>query len=94
MKATTTLPDRLREGLRLRRMPPPCAVVIFGATGDLARRRLIPALYNLARKGQLPAGYAVVGVGRRPVGTEPFREQLRRAVEESTEVPFEPAPWE
>lgn len=94
VKATTTLPDRLREGLRLRRMPPPCAVVIFGATGDLARRRLIPALYNLARKGQLPAGYAVVGVGRRPVGTEPFREQLRRAVEESTEVPFEPAPWE
>jgi len=76
----TLLGDRLREGLRLRRIPQPCAVVIFGATGDLARNRLIPDLYNLARKGLLPGAFAVVAVARRPFTSDTFREQVREAV--------------
>ncbi len=90
----TLLSERLREGLRLRRQPSPCAVVIFGGTGDLARRRLIPDLYNLARKGLLPAAFAVVAFARRPNSDETFREQVRQAVEESPEVPYDAAVWE
>ncbi len=90
----TLLGDRLREGLRLRRMPLPCAVVIFGATGDLARNRLIPDLYNLARKGLLPGAFAVVAVARRPFTDDTFREQVREAVQHSTEMPYDAAVWE
>ncbi|MFM8656843.1 MAG: glucose-6-phosphate dehydrogenase, partial [Chthoniobacterales bacterium] len=50
----------LRDGLVNRAVAEPCALVIFGATGDLTRRKLIPALYNLAADGNLPAGLAVV----------------------------------
>jgi len=90
----TLLGDRLREGLRLRRIPQPCAVVIFGATGDLARNRLIPDLYNLARKGLLPGAFAVVAVARRPFTSDTFREQVQEAVQHSTEVPYDAAVWE
>lgn len=90
----TMLSDRLREGLRLRRMPSPCAVVIFGATGDLVRRRLIPDLYNLARKGLLPGAFAVVAVARRPFSTDTFRQQMQQAVQESAEVPYDRTVWE
>ena len=65
-----------------RRSPEPCAVVIFGATGDLTKRKLIPALYNLAHEGQLPAGFAVVGFARRPKSHEEFRTEMRAAVEQ------------
>ena len=60
----TSLPltaNPLREGLRLPRTPDPCAVVVFGATGDLTARKLVPALYNLARERLLPGGFSVVG---------------------------------
>ncbi|MDQ7849990.1 MAG: glucose-6-phosphate dehydrogenase [Armatimonadota bacterium] len=88
------LVDRLRESLWVGRTPQPCAVVIFGATGDLARNRLIPDLYNLARKGLLPASFAVVAFARRPFTSESFREQVREAVRESTEVRYDPAAWQ
>ena len=55
----------LREGLSSRAMPQPCAVVIFGATGDLTHRKLVPALYNLAADGALPPAVSVVGFARR-----------------------------
>jgi glucose-6-phosphate 1-dehydrogenase len=51
--------------LSLRNHPESCILVIFGATGDLPHRKLIPALYNLAADGDLPAGLRVVGVARR-----------------------------
>ena len=54
--------NRLREGLPRPRTAPPCAMAIFGATGDLARRKLVPALYHLARAGHLPDEFGVVGV--------------------------------
>mgnify|MGYP000197514523 CR=1 FL=1 len=90
----TLLVDRLREGLTLRRMPQPSAAVIFGATGDLARNRLIPDLYNLGRKGLLPGSFAVVAFARRPFTSETFREQVREAVRESPEIRYDATTWE
>lgn len=69
----------LREGLASRAMPEPCSVVIFGATGDLTHRKLIPALYNLAADGDLPAGLSVVGFARRDKTDEAFRTELEEA---------------
>ena len=70
----------LREGLAARPMPQPCTVVIFGASGDLTFRKLIPALYNIAADGDLPPGLTVVGFARRPKTDESFREELGIAV--------------
>src|ERR1043166_2715227 len=66
----------LREGLSTRAVPQPCAIVIFGATGDLTHRKLIPALYNLAANGELPPAVAVIGFARRPKTDEQFRNEL------------------
>lgn len=60
-------------------MPQPCTVVIFGASGDLTYRKLIPALYNLAADGDLPAALAVVGFARRDKSDESFRKELEEA---------------
>ena len=57
-----------------------CILVIFGATGDLTARKLIPALYNLARDGQLPAHFACVGFARRPKSHDEFREEMLAAI--------------
>jgi len=69
----------LREGLSARPLPQPCTVVIFGASGDLTFRKLIPALYNIAADGDLPAGLTVVGFARRPKTDESFRCELETA---------------
>jgi glucose-6-phosphate 1-dehydrogenase len=69
----------LREGLSTRAVPQPCSVVIFGATGDLTHRKLVPALYNLAADGELPPAVAVVGFARRPKTDEEFRKELEEA---------------
>ena len=53
-----------------------CVMVIFGATGDLTKRKLFPALYNLAKEGFLPENFAIAGVGRQELGTEDFRLQI------------------
>src|SRR5437016_8319999 len=70
----------LREGLSTRAVPQPCSVVIFGATGDLTHRKLIPALYNLAADGELPPAIVVVGVARRDKTDEGFQKELDDAV--------------
>jgi len=84
----------LREGLRLERTPEPCALVIFGASGDLARSKLVPALYSLARDHRLPAAFSVVGMGRTPLSPEAFRDQLREGVTQHARHPVDPALWE
>ncbi|MBX3345317.1 MAG: glucose-6-phosphate dehydrogenase [Nitrospira sp.] len=63
-------------------VPPvePCTLVIFGGSGDLARRRLIPAVYNLLLDGLLPAKYAVIGLGRKPMTDDEFRALVREGV--------------
>ncbi|MFH0916736.1 MAG: glucose-6-phosphate dehydrogenase, partial [bacterium] len=65
--AAIVLPDNpFREGLDLRRVAEPSTVVIFGATGDLSRRKLLPSLYVMHQQGVLPPGFSLVGFGRRP----------------------------
>src|SRR5216684_5534070 len=70
----------LREGLSNRAVPQLCSIVIFGATGDLTHRKLIPALYNLAADGELPPAVAVIGFARRPKSDDDFRKEMEEAV--------------
>ncbi len=65
----------LREGLTTRAVPEACTIVIFGATGDLTKRKLIPALYNIAADGELPPSVSVVGFARRPKSDDQFRKE-------------------
>src|SRR3989304_7614255 len=62
--------------------PHACVVTIFGASGDLTKRKLFPALYNLALENRLPERFAVVGYARSEMTDEAFREKLRQAVSE------------
>ena len=71
----------------------PTAVVIFGASGDLTRRKLMPALYNLAYGRLLPERFAVVGVARSDKSDESFRAELREAVSEFSRRKLDPAVW-
>lgn len=75
----STVSNPLREGLISRPKPQPCTVVIFGASGDLTYRKLIPALYNLAADGDLPSALTVVGFARREKTDEQFRSELEEA---------------
>ena len=88
-------PNPLREGLRIKHSPEPCVMVIFGATGDLTHRKLLPALYNLALETPLPAGFSVVGFARRPYTDEQFREQALESINQySRQKPVNPQVWE
>ncbi|MCB1232877.1 MAG: glucose-6-phosphate dehydrogenase [Verrucomicrobiae bacterium] len=64
------------DDLEVRNRPEPCTLVIFGATGDLTHRKLVPALYNLAEEGDLPPGLNVIGFARREKTDEEFRSDL------------------
>src|ERR687898_145502 len=76
----------LVEGLERLPVPPP-ALVIFRATGDLAHRKLLPALYNLAHEGALPERFKLIGVARREKGHEDFREECRVSICEYSRRP-------
>jgi glucose-6-phosphate 1-dehydrogenase len=71
----------------------PCTVVIFGASGDLTKRKLIPALYNLAKDGLLPEELAIVGFARRDIGNEAFRSKLREDAEKYCGGKMDPEVW-
>lgn len=72
-----------------------CILVIFGATGDLTARKLVPALYNLAREGQLPSHFACVGFARRAKTHDEFREEMLDAVNQfSRSKPADPKLWQ
>ena len=79
---------------RTARPAPPCAMVVFGGTGDLARRKLVPALYNLAAGAILPEHFAMIGLARTAQSTEQYREAMRAAVTEFSRRPLDPAVWE
>src|SRR5947199_10075668 len=70
----------LRESLPRTRVPEPAAVVLFGATGDLTHRKLVPALYHLARGGNLTNECAIVGFGRRDWSDDQFRAELEKSL--------------
>ncbi|HWM11788.1 MAG TPA: glucose-6-phosphate dehydrogenase, partial [Solirubrobacteraceae bacterium] len=83
---TTVAENPLVEGLE--RLPVPATtLVIFGATGDLARRKLLPALYNLAHEGALPERFNLVGTSRRDQSDDDFRGQAREAIQEFSRRP-------
>lgn len=82
MADTILQPNPLREGMRMHRTPDPCAMVIFGASGDLTARKLVPALYNLARQHMLSAGFSVIGCSKTPFTHQQFRDKIRQAVRE------------
>jgi glucose-6-phosphate 1-dehydrogenase len=83
----------LREGLRLERTPPPCALVIFGASGDLTKRKLVPALYALFSGGLLAPGFTVVGAARTEMSDEEFRAHMRESVGEFGRIPLNDDVW-
>ncbi len=85
----------LRVGMRSPRTPEPNTLVIFGATGDLTQRKLVPALYNLALEGLLPGEFSAVGFARRPKAHYHFRSELRRAAaEHSRTQPLRRPVWD
>jgi glucose-6-phosphate 1-dehydrogenase len=84
----------LLEGLRLRRTPEPCAFVIFGASGDLTQRKLLPAIYSLAARRLLPEQFAIVGVARTEASDEEFRERMRTAVDEHSRDDLRSDVWD
>ena len=67
----------LRQGLRLEKVPDPSILVLFGATGDLAHRKVLPAMYHLWRTNLLPHEFMLVAIGRRPYTDESFRAEIR-----------------
>ncbi|HEX8680777.1 MAG TPA: glucose-6-phosphate dehydrogenase [Ardenticatenaceae bacterium] len=84
----------LREGLRQRRTPEPAIIVIFGATGDLTERKLMPALFRLAQQRQLPQNFAIMGFARREWNDEEYRNYLTETVCEHLGDDFEKDAWE
>ncbi len=82
MSATAAVPSAFREGLARDTAPAPCAIVIFGATGDLTRRKLLPALFRLHRAGLLPPRRAIVGVARKELSDEAFADEVKSALVE------------
>lgn len=75
----------LSDELRLEKNPDPCTVVIFGASGDLARRKLVPALYSLYQQDRLSEGFAIIGSSRSGQSHQQFREAMKESVEEFSE---------
>jgi glucose-6-phosphate 1-dehydrogenase len=78
---------------RLPRIPEPCALVIFGVTGDLARKKLIPAVYDLANRGLLPPGFVVLGFARRDWGDGDFEQVAKKAAQEHCRTPWQDDVW-
>jgi glucose-6-phosphate 1-dehydrogenase len=87
-------PLRLPGDRRLARIAGPSALVIFGVTGDLAKKKLLPAIYELASSGVLHPGFSVVGFGRRPWSDDEFRQHVRESITDNARTPFHERVWE
>src|SRR5262249_6412988 len=79
---------------RIPRVAGPCVMVMFGVTGDLARKKLMPALYDLANRGLLPPGFSLVGFARRDWENEDFAQVTYQAVKEHARTPVREAVWQ
>ena len=83
-----------QDPLRFDRRVPPCAIVIFGANGDLTQRKLLPALYRLAYERRIPPGFAIVGNSRTAMSDDQFRAKMKESVQKFLEdSPFDEALW-
>ena len=87
-------PLRDPDDRRLNRIAGPSALVIFGVTGDLSRKKLMPAVYDLANRGLLPPGFALVGFARRDWQDEDFAEVVYKAVREHSRTEFREDTWQ
>src|SRR5713226_10315291 len=72
----------------------PCVMVIFGASGDLTKRKLIPALYNLSKDNLLSKDFALVGVARNEMSTEQFRDMINKEIGDFATTKLDPKQWE
>ena len=79
---------------RLPRIAGPCGLVIFGVTGDLSRKKLMPAIYDLANRGLLPPGFALTGFARRDWATQDFAQVVHDAVKAHARTPFDQSVWD
>ncbi|ALG11612.1 glucose-6-phosphate dehydrogenase [Kibdelosporangium phytohabitans] len=87
-------PLRDERDKRLPRIAGPCGLVIFGVTGDLSRKKLMPAIYDLANRGLLPPGFALTGFARRDWENEDFAQVVYDAVKEHARTPFRQEVWD
>src|SRR4051812_35562162 len=84
----------LQDSLRFDRRVPACAIVIFGASGDLSKRKLLPALYRLFYERRISSSFAVVGSSRTPMSDDQFRERMKDSVQKFLEdAPFDEDVW-
>jgi glucose-6-phosphate 1-dehydrogenase len=90
----TLLENPFRVGLRQARVPEPLILVIFGASGDLTQRKLVPALYQLKREGRLPPEMTIVGIARRDWNHDYFREQMHQGIIEFSDGIDNEALWQ
>ncbi|SCQ60956.1 Glucose-6-phosphate 1-dehydrogenase Zwf [Propionibacterium freudenreichii] len=81
------------EDRRMPRIAGPCALVFFGVSGDLSRKKLLPAVYDLANRGLLPPGFGLVGVARRDYTDAQFAEIVKQDVRENARTPFREETW-
>src|SRR3954452_7025169 len=88
-----TNPLRDPQDRRLPRIPEPCSLVLFGVTGDLARKKLMPAVYDLANRGLLPPSFAVAGFARRQWENEDFAGEVFESVKSYARTPFDETVW-
>src|SRR5437870_6946986 len=86
MQSSTVMENPLRQGIRLERTAEPCIVVIFGASGDLTKRKLVPALYRLVQERLVPAEFAIVGLARTEMSDDEFRDKMKESVAEFSEA--------
>ncbi|MGI5487387.1 glucose-6-phosphate dehydrogenase [Microtetraspora malaysiensis] len=88
-------PNPLRDprDKRLPRVAGPCVLVLFGVTGDLAKKKLLPAIYDLGNRGLLPPGFSLVGFARRDWAHEDFAQVTYEAVKEHARTPFREEVW-
>ncbi len=87
-------PLRDPQDRRLPRIAGPCALVLFGVTGDLARKKLMPAIYDLANRGLLPPGFGLIGFARRDWATQDFAQIVHDSVKERARTPFREEVWQ
>jgi glucose-6-phosphate 1-dehydrogenase len=87
-------PLRTAQDRRLPRIPEPCALVIFGVTGDLSRKKLIPAVYDLANRGLLPPGFVVLGFARRDWGDGDFESLAYEAAKKGARTTWREDVWQ
>ena len=87
-------PLRDPDDRRLPRVAGPCSLILFGVTGDLARKKIMPAIYDLANRGLLPPGFALVGFARREWADQDFAKVVYDAVKEHARTPFREDVWQ